>query len=50
MCAIVPLTRKEVPTNYELECTLDYPYGDCPIGVLSMYDRKLLMTDEKGGK
>jgi len=40
----------EVITNYELQCTLDYPFGDCPIGVLSMHDSKLLMTEYKGGK
>jgi hypothetical protein len=50
MRAIVPLTRMEVPTNCELQCTFDYPYGDCPIGVLSMRDHKLLMTDDKGDK
>jgi len=50
MCPIVSLTRMEVTTIYELQCTLDYPYGDCPTGVLSMHDSKLLMTDVKGGK
>jgi len=50
MCPIMSLTRMEVITNYELQCTLDYPYGDCLIGVLSMHESKLLMTDDKGGK
>ena len=46
----VLLTRIEVPTDYELQCTLDCLCGDYPVCKLSMPDCKLLTTKDKGGK